>query len=164
VAWPHCSGWIGAEPNILCWHHWPDDRIHEYSEPGDGLQKLTREAAQQLTSDSFWKMVEHFAQGRRLAITSDHGYAASGMFADVGDREQSAWLKASLGSSRFAPGKLDEQHWSPPIALSLESQHGVNHFALGRRKWRSAGGYPTLSHGGLSLLEVAVPYIELSKQ
>lgn len=36
-------------------------------------------------------------------------------------------------------------------------------FALGRRKWKSQGGYPTLTHGGLSLLEVAVPFIELSR-
>jgi hypothetical protein len=34
----------------------------------------------------------------------------------------------------------------------------------GRRKWKSAGGYPTLIHGGLSVLEVAVPFIELSKK
>jgi len=34
---------------------------------------------------------------------------------------------------------------------------------LGRKKWKSQGGYPTLTHGGLSLLEMAVPYLELSK-
>jgi hypothetical protein len=33
----------------------------------------------------------------------------------------------------------------------------------GRRKWKSAGGYPTLTQGGLSVLEVAVPWIELTK-
>jgi hypothetical protein len=33
---------------------------------------------------------------------------------------------------------------------------------LGRRQWTIQGGYPTLAHGGLSLLEVAVPYIELT--
>ena len=40
---------------------------------------------------------------------------------------------------------------------------GVFLTAGGRRKWKSAGGYPTLTHGGLSVLEVAVPWIELTK-
>jgi hypothetical protein len=108
-------------------------------------------------------MVERMSTGRRLIITSDHGYAASGMFADVSDKEQVGWLKVVFGSSRFVSGSGAAQHWMPPIALSLITKHGTSQFALGRRKWRSAGGYPTLAHGGLSLLEVAVPFIEISK-
>lgn len=162
-AWDHSVDWIASAPSIVLWHHWPDKRIHDLAEPGDGFQKICREAAQQLTSDSFWKMVERMATGRRLVITSDHGYAASGMFADVGDREQASWLKTNFGSSRFVPGPSTAYHWVPPISLCLQTAHGSNQFVLGRRKWRSAGGYPTLAHGGLSLLEVAVPFIELSK-
>ena len=36
--------------------------------------------------------------------------------------------------------------------------------ALGRRKWKCQGGYPTLTHGGLSLLETLSPFIELEKR
>jgi hypothetical protein len=163
AAWDYCLDWIGSAPAIVLWHHWPDERIHQLAEPGDGFQKLCHEAAQQLTSDSFWTMVEHLASGRHLVITSDHGYAASGMFTDVTNREQATWLKTNFGSSRSAPGPGTAHHWSPPISLCLHSTHGINQFALGRRKWRSAGGYPTLAHGGLSLLEVVVPFIEISK-
>jgi hypothetical protein len=163
AAWDYCRDWIASAPAIMLWHHWPDDRIHDLAEPGDGFQKLCREAAEQLTSDSFWTMIEHMATGRRLVITSDHGYAASGMFADVTNKEQVTWLKATFGSSRSAPGVPTDHHWSPPISLCLQNGNGSNQFALGRRKWRSAGGYPTLAHGGLSLLEVAVPFIEISK-
>jgi hypothetical protein len=163
AAWDYCLDWIAAAPSILLWHHWPDERIHQLADPGDGFQKLCREAENQLTSDSFWKMVERMATGRRLVITSDHGYAASGMFADVANKEQANWLKANFGSSRFSHGPGTAHHWSPPISLCLETTNGTNQFALGRRKWRSAGGYPTLSHGGLSLLEVSVPFIEISK-
>ena len=162
-AWDYCLDWIVSAPAIVLWHRWPDERIHQLAEPGDGFQKLCREAVQQLTSDSFWKMIERMATGRRLVITSDHGYAASGMFADVGNKEQAGWLKAHFGSSRFAQGQATAHHWLPPISLCLQTAHGANLFALGRRKWRSAGGYPTLAHGGLSLLEVAVPFIELSR-
>jgi len=163
VAWEYCRDWIASAPALMLWHHWPDDRIHDLAEPGDGFQKLCREAAEQLTSDSFWTMIEHMATGRRLVITSDHGYAASGMFTDVTNKEQAAWLKSTFGSSRSAPGSGTPHHWSPPISLCLKNANSSNQFALGRRKWRSAGGYPTLSHGGLSLLEVAVPFIEISK-
>ena len=51
----------------------------------------------------------------------------------------------------------------PPVALQLNSPHGAHLLALGRRKWKSQGGYPTLTHGGLSLLEVLSPWIEISK-
>ena len=163
AAWDYCLDWIGSAPDIVLWHHWPDDRIHQLAEPGDGFQKLCREAAQHLTSDSFWKMIERMATGRRLVITSDHGYAASGMFTDVTNREQAAWLKTNFGSSRFAHGPGTAHHWVPPISLSLQTASGICQFALGRRKWRSTGGYPTLAHGGLSLLEVTVPFIEFSK-
>lgn len=162
-AWEYCLDWIGSAPALVLWHHWPDERIHQLAEPGDGFQKLCHEAAQQLTSDSFWKMIERMTTGRRLVITSDHGYAAPGMFSDVASKEQANWLKTNFGSSRFSYGPGTEHHWVPPISLCLTTAHGTNQFALGRRKWRSAGGYPTLAHGGLSLLEVVVPFIEISK-
>lgn len=164
AAWDYCLDWISSAPDIVLWHHWPDERIHQLAEPGDGFQKLCQEAEHQLTSDSFWKMIERMTTGRSLVITSDHGYAASGMFTDVTNKEQANWLKTTFGSSRFTPapgGTFD--HWAPPISLYLQTTNGGNRFALGRRKWRSAGGYPTLAHGGLSLLEVAVPFIEISR-
>ena len=160
--WSSCVDWIKSAPAIALWHHWPDDRVHQLAEPGDGFQKLCREAAQTLTSDAFWKLIERMTEGRRLVITSDHGYAASGMFADVSDREQAAWLKSKFGSSRFVPGAGTQHHWTPPVSLCLATANGERQFALGRRKWRSTGGYPTLAHGGLSLLEVAVPFMEIS--
>ncbi len=163
AAWDYCLDWIASSSAIVLWHHWPDDRIHQLAEPGDGFQKLCREAEHQLTSDSFWKMVDRMTTGRRLVITSDHGYAASGMFADVANKEQANWLKTNFGSSRFTHGPGTAHHWSPPISLCVQTVNGANEYALGRRKWRSTGGYPTLAHGGLSLLEVAVPYIEMSK-
>jgi hypothetical protein len=161
--WGSCLDWIASAPAIVLWHDWPDHRVHKLAEPGDGFQTLCREAAKQLTSDAFWKMVDRMTTGRRLVITADHGYAASGMFSDVTDPEQKKWLKTNFAGSRFSHGAGTPHHWSPPISLCLQTQHGEFQFALGRRKWKSGSGYPTLAHGGLSLLEVAVPYVELSK-
>jgi hypothetical protein len=49
------------------------------------------------------------------------------------------------------------------VAIQIKSPYSAHLLAVGRRKWKSQGGYPTLTHGGLSLLEVLSPFIELSK-
>ncbi len=162
LPWKDCADLIDASTNWIFWHQWPDSRIHDGSGAGQGLDMLTRDVAEQLTSDAFWAFVERLAIGRRLVITSDHGYAATGLFFDAGD-EQSAFLKTTLKSGRFVSGEHDAGPFVPPVALSVNGLHGSNLLAVGRWKWRSQGGYPTLAHGGLSLLEVLSPFVELTK-
>ena len=123
---------------------------------------LTRDVAAQLSSDDFWAFVERLATGRRLIITSDHGYAATGYFPDA-DGEVGQFLKQTFSSGRSKTGSGDTGPFVPPVALQINGPHGVHLLAVGRRKWKSQGGYPTLTHGGLSLLEVLSPFIELSK-
>jgi hypothetical protein len=162
IAWKDCSNMIGAEPNWVFWHHWPDHRLHQHDDPGKGLSTLTQEVRNHLTCDDFWSLVGRLTKGRHLIITSDHGYAASGRFPDS-DKEQSNYLKNKYKSGRWIDGNEKVGNWIPPIDLSLNTKHGSFQFVLGRRKWKSPGGYPTLTHGGLSVLEVIVPWIELSK-
>ena len=162
MAWKDCEGLINAVPNWIFWHHWPDSKVHEGAVAGQGLDTLTPEAASQLGSDDFWKFVERLATGRRLVITSDHGYAASGYFPDA-DGEVGQFLKKTFSSGRSVPGKGNRGPFIPPVALDITSPHGEYLLALGRWKWRSQGGYPTLTHGGLSLLEVLSPFVELTK-
>lgn len=165
MAWQDCAVLVdsasGAK-NWVFWHHWPDAKLHHYG-AGQGLELLTQDAAQQLSSDDFWAFVERLATGRRLVITSDHGYAATGYFPDA-EGEVAAHLKQTFASGRSKAGKGDAGPFVPPVALQIDSPHGAHLLALGRRKWRSQGGYPTLTHGGLSLLEVLSPFVELSKQ
>lgn len=157
--WLDCVNLVGSQTSYVFWHHWPDKRFAELAGPGISLHKLAKEAQQKLTSDDFWVLVERLTTGRRLVITSDHGYAACGHFHDIVDKDQAAYMKAIFKSGRSAPSGNAEGHWAPPIDLRL----GNHQYALGRRKWKSSAGYPTLQHGGLSLLEVFVPYIELAK-
>ena len=163
IAWRDCADQVGAEPDWVFWHHWPDHRLHEHDDPGKGLTTLVREVRESLTGDDFWALVERLATGRRLLITADHGYAASGLFPDS-TKEETAYLKRVFKSGRWESKCESHGAWVPPIDLSLDTDHGKNVFVNGRRKWKSSGGYPTLTHGGLSVLEVAVPFIELSKQ
>lgn len=83
LPWKDCQALISSTANQIFWHHWPDANLHNGSGAGQGLELLTKNVAEQLTSEDFWSFVEHLATGRRLVITSDHGYAASGYFSDV---------------------------------------------------------------------------------
>lgn len=162
--WKDCIGLVGYQESVVFWHHYPDERMHDLAVPGEGLHKLARETHEHFTSDGFWDFVARLACGRRLIITSDHGYAACGLFPDLVDKDQVEYMKKLFKSGRTATSNTEDGSWVPPIDLRLASAHGSHRYVLGRRKWKSAGGYPTLHHGGLSLLEVFVPFIELSKQ
>lgn len=163
--WKDCEALINNVPGTkdwVFWHHWPDSKVHDGSGAGQGLEALTRDAAEKLTNDDFWTFVEGLATGRRLVITSDHGYAATGYFTDAGG-EVGQFLKKTFASGRSTKGTGDTGPFVPPVALPINNSHGAHRLALGRWKWPSQGGYPTLTHGGLSLLEVLSPFVELSK-
>jgi len=164
VPWKETAELITSASDWVIWHHWPDDRLHDLGSPGHGLAALTNEATSQLSSDDFWELVHRLSTGRRLIITSDHGYAASGQFPDTSDGKQVKHLRSRFKSGRWAKEPEEPSPWVPPIDLVLDTRHGRNAYVLGRRKWKSQGGYPTLTHGGLSVLEVLVPFIEISRQ
>ncbi|KAF5028567.1 hypothetical protein DSECCO2_657710 [anaerobic digester metagenome] len=162
IAWKDCAGLINSAPNWVFWHHWPDSKVHDGSGAGQGLDMLTHDTAEQLSSDDFWTFVERLATGRRLVVTSDHGYAASGYFPDA-DGEVGQFLKKTFSGGRSIAGISDAGPFVPPVAMQINSPHGDHLLAIGRWKWKSPGGYPTLTHGGLSLLEVLSPFVELTK-
>jgi hypothetical protein len=162
LPWKDCAGLIDGTPNWVFWHHWPDSKVHDGSGAGQGLDTLTRDAAEQLCGDDFWAFVERLAQGRRLVIASDHGYAATGYFPDA-EGEVGQFLKKTFASGRSAKGLGETGPFVPPVALQIASPHGAHLLAVGRWKWKSQGGYPTLTHGGLSLLEVLSPFVEISR-
>ena len=93
--------------------------VHDGAGAGQGLDTLTRDAPRRLSSDEFWGFVERLAIGRRVVITSDHGYAATGLFFDAGD-EQAAFLKATFKSGRFVSGEHDPDRFVPPVALPVQ--------------------------------------------
>jgi hypothetical protein len=138
--------------------------MHDLSGPGPGLRQLAEDVRKVLTGEDFWVLIERMSTGRRLVITSDHGYAASGLFSDVPDEEQKAYFQRIFGAERHtATPDTTLSHWLPPIDIPLHTARGTYRFALGRRGWRVQSGRKNLSHGGLSVLETAVPFIELSK-
>ena len=163
LPWASCAASLQSAPSVVLWHHCLDALLHQLSGPGDGLKALTQKAREQFTSPDFWNFLGQLAKGRTLLITSDHGYAATGQFGDVGDKAQAEWLRNTFKNQRFIGAAGDTDPFLPPLALQLDTASGPHRFVLGRRRWKNAAGYPTLAHGGLSLMEVAVPFIILRK-
>lgn len=147
---------VPPKPHIVIWHSWLDDLIHLQKKLPDQIASM---ALSTLQSDGFWKFVDRLRQGRELVITSDHGYAVSKRFSsEVEDTETVDILRTIFGASRHKTAAEPlQKHFMPPIAMTCNNQHVV----MGQRKWKVQGGFPHVCHGGMSLLEVAVPYLEI---
>ena len=79
------------------------------------------------------------------------------------EKDQTDYLKKVYRSGRALLSSEPSGAWVPPIDLSITSIHGPYLYVNGRRKWKSAGGYPTLTHGGITVLETLVPFIEIER-
>ena len=151
-----CVNAVPNKPNVALWHSWLDDQIHLHKRTPE---QFAAKAPGMLQSDGFWLLVDKLRQGRKLLITSDHGYAVSKWFsAEERDEETIAALRETFGASRDVQDSKPWNHrFMPPVVMT----HGGYHAVMGQCKWKVKGGFPQVCHGGLSLLEVAVPFIEL---
>lgn len=152
-----CAASLPYDSDLFIWHTWLDDQIHVYKRSPDQLAKMVPQALQ---GDGFWQLVQRLRQGRRLLLTADHGYAISKLFStEIDDLVLVEALRTVFGASRSAS---ESQAWSqaamPPLVLTVNGQHVV----MGQTRWKVQGGFPELCHGGLSVLEVAVPFIEFA--
>jgi len=162
--WRECADTLPNATDLFVWHDWPDSLMHDLSSAGPGLRQLAEDARKVLTGEDFWALVDRMATGRRVVITSDHGYAAAGLFADVPDDAQKTYFQQTFGAERHsATPDSTPSHWLPPVDVHMHTARGPHRFALGRRGWRVQSGRKNLSHGGLSVLETAVPFIEFTK-
>ena len=147
---------VSTSPNIVIWHSWLDDLIHLHQQLPDQIASI---ASKIIQGNGFWNFINKLRQGRSLIITSDHGYAFSKRFSsEVEDVEAIKILKETFGASR---NKVIAEPWQkkfmPPIVMSFNNQNII----MGQRKWKVQSGFPNVCHGGMTLLEVAVPYLEL---
>lgn len=151
-----CASAFPPKRDIVIWHTWLDDLLHVHERSPD---QVTRSAQQTLQTDGFWKFIDALRRGRRLIVTADHGYALARSFAtNETDEEVVAALKDAFGASRCKPAT---SAWTNSLMPPVVFTHNNHHVVMGQRKWKVQGGYPYLCHGGMSLLEVAVPFIEL---
>lgn len=161
-----CVARIPPKPRLFLWHKWPDEPlIHDHSEQREGDTVVGAEIKRTLSSDDFWLFVNSLRQGRRLLITGDHGYATACDFSsEIKDEESIRLFAGTFGAQRAIredPAKPWPRRHLPPPVLRFTDAGGTWLVVIGQRKWKVRGGFPTLCHRGLSLLEAAVPVIEL---
>jgi len=154
IPFEDCS--VPPSPNLVIWHTWLDDLIHLQKKSPEQIES---QASSTLQGDGFWNFVNRLRQGRRVVITSDHGYAVCKRFSSqIEDPEAVKILRETFGASRNEPisGQL-QNRFMPPIVMS----HNKHHIVMGQRKWKVQSGFPDVDHGGMTLLEAAVPYVEM---
>lgn len=151
---------VKPKPRLFLWHSWLDDLLHRYADNNDGHTTLARETKERLGSDGFWDFIDRMRKGRRLVITGDHGYAVSQFFYTEKDDDAVKLLKRHFGARRCALEKPDNE-WPDRHLPPLVVKHDGCLVVVGQRKWKVQGGFPHLCHRGLTLLEAAVPFIEL---
>ena len=160
-----CVARVPGKARLFIWHKWPDEPvIHLNAERPDGEAVVAAETKRTISSDGFWAFVNALRQGRRLLITGDHGYATAASFSSEVKDDDSVRLFAGMFGARRATREDASQPWPqrqlPPPVLRFTDSKGDWLVVLGQRKWKVRGGFPTLCHRGLSLLEAAVPVIE----
>ena len=162
-----CAARIPVKPRLFIWHKWPDEPlIHDHSEQREGDAVVAGEVRRTIASDDFWSFVNTLRQGRRLLIAGDHGYATACNFSSEIKDENDIRLFAGTFGAQRAIREDPQQPWPrlhlPPRVLRMTDAGGTWLIVMGQRKWKVRGGFPTLCHRGLSLLEAAVPVIELA--
>ena len=142
------------QPHVVIWHSYLDDLIHS----GRSGAELYSMAKREFTGEGFWTLIDRLRQGRKVIITSDHGYGVAEQFSsEVHDQQAVAILKSQFKAQRYAKIVPPEELFMPPFFVT----NGGYCIVTGQRKWKSPGGFPKVCHGGLSLLEVASPWIEI---
>jgi len=156
-----CVAAVPSSPRLFLWHKWPDEPlIHLHDRQDDGPDIVAAQTRLQLASNEFWQFVDRIRQGRRLVITSDHGYAVSKYFSDELKDPDTVQLLRSVFSAKRCAVESSGSPWPRRHLPPLVSRHNGRLAVIGQRKWVVQGGFPHLCHGGLSLLEAVVPFIE----
>lgn len=161
-----CVAAVPSKPRLFLWHKWPDEPlIHLHADKVEGDTVVAAEVKKQLGSDGFWQFIDRLRQGRRLVITGDHGYATASEFSsEIKDEDTIRAFAGMFGAQRAIredPATPWPRRYLPPPVLRFGDATNPWLVVLGQRKWKVRGGFPTLCHRGLSLLEAAVPFIEL---
>ena len=157
-----CIPLLSPSHDIVVWHDWLDVHLHAHSHNANAFERIVHDGLTGRGAENFWTLIESLRQGRRLLITSDHGYANTQRFAhDELDGRTREYLQKNLHASRvYRVTDEATENFMPPLLLTRNKSH----VALGQRTWKVQGRYPEVCHGGLSLLEAFVPFIELAER
>lgn len=151
------SGEYTGRP-LLVWSSFPDET---YRDSGARFENHFENLHLHLET-AWMNTVQQIKNKKKIIITSDHGYVFFGTGLDfVRSPSEMAPLNQYFGNDRNA---FLDQHPPPPPSDDVFIDP-LRNIALikGRVKTRSTGTAPTrlYKHGGLSLMEMITPWIEL---
>ena len=151
-----CANNIPNERNVLLWHTWLDDFLHNVED----IRSFSNQVDQQFSSEAFWALIDKMRQGRKLLILSDHGYALSHYFGEIKNPDNSKKMKDIFGAKRYTSYQegMAINEFMPPMIHRENNSLTV----IGQAKWKAQGGFPIICHGGMSLTEVSIPVIEIA--
>lgn len=155
--------WLPPSRDVVLWHPWPDDLIHASADKSGAAKQIASVARATLTSDGFWNLLEALRQGRELLVMADHGYAISQRFVDLSG-SLAEGLREHFGASRcrtlsdVSTIRRLTLVGRQPVVATIDTRAAV----IGPWKWKVQGGFPHLTHGGLTLAEVCVPLMLFS--
>jgi len=153
----------GAARAILVWSAFPDYRYKErdarFPELFENLHNMMTTAWQNSVQD-----IVLSAPGRKILVTSDHGYVFLGAGCSFPlDNRDVAPLTAYFGGERFA--RLEDKPDPPEHrGLAMLSDRGLA-MIRGRIQTHPRGepARKLYKHGGLSLMEMLVPWLVLEQ-
>ena len=149
-----------AAQAILVWSSFPDYRYTERDAKFPDLFENLHNMMMTAWQNSVQAIVQE-APGRRILITSDHGYVYFGSGCSFSwDNASVAALTAYFGGGRFA--RLDEKPNPPDRGVHVLRDRGVA-MIRGRVQThpRGEGARKLYKHGGMSLMEMLTPWLVL---
>lgn len=150
--------WETEPISLPLWISFPDALLHHQTE--DFPRALERT----------WAVLERllkFAKEKEILVTSDHGYIYSFadhfLWNDLGKKEKEL-LALFFGNQRFSEigdnkiELLERLRENQIVALDKEFS-----YILGRFIWPMKGKRSNILHGGLSLMEIFVPFLVIRR-
>lgn len=163
IPFSECSAKMPAARNVFIWHGWPDDSLHEKDSVEDSWNRFIDHAKHTIEAPDFGEFLRALCRGRDLLVTSDHGYChASSFLVTTGQQHQDLRFLGHKRCKAITEGDPKATSTVPPITLDLKSTADKNTYRLAVGKKRPADrGFPSLTHGGLSIMECCVPLMRI---
>jgi hypothetical protein len=145
-----------AGRSVLLWSTYPD-RL--FSDDGARTEALFANFHRNYIPNIWKNSVQTIPRGLPIVVTSDHGYIFLGASFETTRASEAPSLLGQSRFKEFAPGEPFPQ-WNPDLQLLPERRVAL---LRGRMRTRPQGvsSRKLYHHGGFSLMEVLVPWIEL---
>jgi hypothetical protein len=142
--------------SVLLWSTYPD-RL--FSDDGARTEALFSNFHRNYIPTIWKNSVQTIPRGLPIVVTSDHGYIFLGASFETTRASEAPSL---LGQSRFKEFAPDESfpQWNPDLQLLSERRVALLRGRM-RTRPQGASSRKLYQHGGFSLMEVLVPWIEL---